>query len=47
MFSHSTNAASFFFGLIAALIFWFSLGGVAVAQSNMSLGAGALATYSS
>jgi hypothetical protein len=43
MFRHSTNTASFFFVLIAALIFSLSLAGVAAAQTNTSLGAGALA----
>ena len=42
MFSHSTNTASFFSVLIAALIFSLSLAGVAAAQGNTSLGAGAL-----
>jgi hypothetical protein len=42
MFRHSTNTASFFFVLIAALIFSLSLAGVAVAQGNTSLGTGAL-----
>ena len=42
MFHHSTNTASFFSGLIAALIFSLSLAGIAVAQSNTSLGTGAL-----
>jgi hypothetical protein len=38
MLSHSTNAASFFSGLIAALIYSLSLVGVAAAQlSNTSL----------
>ena len=43
MFSHS-NTASFFSVLIAALIFSLSLAGVAGAQGNTSLGAGALAS---
>jgi len=44
MFRHSTNTASFFFVLIAALIFSLSLAGVAAAHgTNTSLGAGALA----
>jgi hypothetical protein len=43
MFSHSTNTASFFSVLMAALIFSLSLVGVAAAQDgNTSLGAGAL-----
>ena len=42
MFRHSTNTASLFFVLIAALIFSLSLAGVAVAQSNTSLGTNAL-----
>jgi len=42
MFSHSTNTASFFSVLIAALIFSLSLAGVAAAQTNTSLGTGAL-----
>ena len=42
MFSHSTNTASFFSVLIAALIFSLSLAGVAAAQGNTSLGTGAL-----
>jgi Chaperone of endosialidase len=42
MFSHSTNAGSFIFVLMAALIFSLSLAGVAAAQGNTSLGAGAL-----
>jgi trimeric autotransporter adhesin len=49
MFSHSTNTASFFSVLIAALIFSLSLAGVAaaqgtgsLAQGNTSLGTGAL-----
>ncbi|HEY6364948.1 MAG TPA: hypothetical protein VI585_09160, partial [Candidatus Binatia bacterium] len=42
MFSHSTNTALFFSVLIAALIFSLSLAGVAGAQSNTSLGTGAL-----
>jgi hypothetical protein len=42
MFSHSTNTASSFFGLIAALIFSLSLAGVAAAQDNTSFGTGAL-----
>ena len=44
MFRHSTNTASFFSVLIAALIFSLSLAGVAVAQSNTSLGTGVLAS---
>jgi trimeric autotransporter adhesin len=40
MFGHSNNTASFFSVLIAALIFSFSLVGVAAAQSNISLGDG-------
>jgi hypothetical protein len=43
MFSHSTTAASLFSVLAAALICSLSLRGVATAQSNTSLGAGALA----
>ena len=42
MFSHSTNTASFFSVLMAALVFSLSLAGVAWAQGNTSLGAGAL-----
>ena len=42
MFCHSTNTASFFSVLMAALIFSLSLAGVAAAQSNTSLGTGAL-----
>jgi hypothetical protein len=42
MFSHSTNSASLFSVLIAALIFSLSLAGVGGAQTNTSLGAGAL-----
>ena len=42
MFRHSTNTASFFSVLIAALIFSLSLAGVAAAQTNTSLGTGAL-----
>ena len=42
MFSHSTDTASFFSVLMAALIFSLSLAGVAWAQGNTSLGAGAL-----
>jgi Chaperone of endosialidase len=45
MFTHSNNTASFFFGLMAALILSFSLAGGAAAQSNTlntSLGTGAL-----
>ena len=42
MFCHSTNTASFFCVLIAALIFSLSLAGVAAAQGNTSLGTGAL-----
>jgi hypothetical protein len=42
MFRHSTNTASFFSVLIAALIFSLSLAGVAAAQGNTSLGTGAL-----
>ena len=43
MFSHSTNTASFFSVLIAALIFSLSLAGVTAAQNNnTSLGTGAL-----
>ena len=42
MFCHSTNTASFFCVLIAGLIFSLFLAGVAAAQSNTSLGAGAL-----
>ena len=32
MFSHSTNTASFFSVLFAALIFWLSLAGLLAAQ---------------
>ena len=42
MSRHSTNTASFFSILIAALIFSLSLAGVAAAQGNTSLGSGAL-----
>ena len=42
MFSHSTDTASFFSVLVAAFIFSLSLAGVAAAQGNTSLGAGAL-----
>ena len=44
MFSHSTNTASFFSVLMAALIFSLSLAGVAAAQGNTSLGINALGT---
>ena len=44
MFSHSTNAASLFSVLMAALIFSLSLTGVSWAQGNTSLGTGALQT---
>jgi trimeric autotransporter adhesin len=42
MFRHSTNTASFFSVLIAALIFSLSLAEVAPAQTNTSLGTNAL-----
>ena len=42
MLRHSINPASFFFSLIAALIFSLSMASVAAAQSNTSLGTGAL-----
>jgi hypothetical protein len=42
MFRHSTNTASFFSVLIAALIFSLSLAGIAWAQGNTSFGTGAL-----
>jgi Tfp pilus assembly protein PilV len=42
MFCHSTNTASYFSVLIAALIFSLSLAGFAVAQGNTRLGTGAL-----
>jgi hypothetical protein len=42
MVRHSTNTALFFSVFIAALIFSLSLAGVAAAQSNTSLGTGAL-----
>jgi hypothetical protein len=42
MFHHSLKAAPFFSVLIAALIYSLSLAGVASAQSNTSLGIGAL-----
>ena len=42
MFRHSTNTASFFSVIMATLIFSLSLAGVAAAQSNTSLGSGAL-----
>src|SRR5262245_32610242 len=41
MFSHS-NTASFFSVLMAAVIYWLSLAGVAWAQGNTSFGTGAL-----
>ena len=47
MFRHSNNTASFFSGLVAGLIFSFSLAGVAAAQNNnTSLGTGALQSNS-
>jgi trimeric autotransporter adhesin len=42
MFHHSSSTAPFFSVLIAALVFLLSLAGVAAAQFNTSLGAGAL-----
>ena len=42
MFRHSTNTASFLSVVIAVLMFWLSLAGVAAAQGNTSLGTGAL-----
>ena len=42
MFRNSTNTASFFSILMAALIFSLSLAGVAGAQGNTSLGINAL-----
>jgi trimeric autotransporter adhesin len=42
MLSHSTNTASFFSVLMAALIFSLTLAGVSWAQGNTSLGTGAL-----
>ena len=42
MSQHSTNAASFFSVLIAVMIFSLSLTRIAAAQTNTSLGAGAL-----
>ena len=42
MHRHSTHTASFLSVLIAAVIFSLSLTGVAPAQSNTSLGTGAL-----
>ena len=42
MHRHSTNTASLFSVLIAALIFSLCLAGVAAAQGNTSLGTGAL-----
>jgi hypothetical protein len=42
MFRHSTNSASLFSVLIAALIFSLSLVAIAAAQDNTSLGTGAL-----
>jgi Chaperone of endosialidase len=42
MSRHSTNTASFFSILMAALIFSLSMAGVAAAQGNTSLGTGAL-----
>jgi len=44
MFRQSSNTASFFSVLIAALLFALSLAGVAGAQFNTSLGTGALAS---
>ena len=44
MFCHSTNTAPFFSILMAVLIFSLSVVGVAAAQGNTSLGAGALAS---
>jgi hypothetical protein len=44
MLRHSTDTASFFSVLIAALIFSLSLVGVAVAQFKTGLGTGALAS---
>jgi len=40
--NHSTNTAWFFSVLIAALVFSLSMAEVAAAQTNTSLGAGAL-----
>jgi hypothetical protein len=42
MLRHSTNTASFFSNLMAALIFSLFLAGIAAAQGNTSLGTGAL-----
>src|SRR5262245_42887366 len=42
MFCHSTNTASFFSVLMAALIFSLSLAGIACAQGHTSFGTGAL-----
>jgi predicted amidohydrolase YtcJ len=42
MFCHSTNTAAFFSVLMVALIFSLSLAGAAAAQSNTSIGTGAL-----
>ena len=42
MLRHSTNTASFFTVLMAVVIFSLSLAEVAAAQTNTSLGAGAL-----
>ena len=42
MHRHSTNTPSFYSVLTAALVFWLALAGVAAAQSNTSLGTGAL-----
>ena len=43
MFRHSTTTASFLSVVIAVLMFWLSLAGVAAAQQdNTSLGTGAL-----
>jgi hypothetical protein len=42
MFRYSTNPASFFSVLFAALVFSLTLAGVAAAQGNTSLGTGAL-----
>jgi hypothetical protein len=42
MFRNTINTAAFFSVIIAALIFSLSLAGIATAQTNTSLGTGAL-----
>ena len=46
MLRYSSEAGSFFPVFIAALVFSLSLGGLAAAQSNTSLGTGALVSNS-